>query len=308
MKIIKILKESRQKKAFVFGMGGGGDIVSTIPIANFLRLFDFKIVYGGVIWDRLVVDPKPGPRAIEELENIQRFNEVIAFVDETTKTHYGVKPNLARAAKLLGKVVALDITKGVKKLSKGLEEFIQKEKIGVVVGVDAGGDSLAVGYESGVRSPLADGVSVAVLEEIDGIVSVVGIGGDGELKFEELMLNISELIRRNGFLGCSSLTSEDCEDMLKLSENVITEASRIPLMALSGEFGIRKIRKGRTVLITPISALVFYFKASKVFEMNETARLIKDCRDLEEANSILNKNGIITELDYERLVSDIKIT
>ncbi|MEM2727065.1 MAG: DUF1152 domain-containing protein [Archaeoglobaceae archaeon] len=308
MELIRMLKECKHKKAFVFGMGGGGDIVSTIPVANFLKLFEFEVIHGGVLWDRLIVDPKPGPRALEELENTEKFNEVITLVKETTMTKYGVKPNLARSAKHLGEVFALDITKGVKKLARGLEEFINEKQIGITIGVDAGGDALAVGYESGVRSPLADAVSVAVLSEINGLVSVVGIGSDGELKFEELMLNIAEIYKSNGFLGCSSVTTEDSREMLKLCEDVVTEASRIPIMAHQGDLGLKKIRKGRTVLITPISALIFYFRAKEVFEINETARLIQDCENLEEANRILNKNGITTELDYERLVSDVKIT
>lgn len=308
MDLIKILKEKDPKRAFVFGMGGGGDIVSTIPVANFLKLFEFEVIHGGVLWDRLIIDPKPGPRAIEELENMEKLNEVLAFVNENTRTNYGVKPNLARSAKYLGKVVALDITKGVKKLGRGLEEFILENRIGLVIGVDAGGDAIAIGYESGVRSPLADALSVAVLNEIGGIVAVSGIGGDGELKFEELMLNISGLFRNGGFLGCSSITAEDCTEMLKLCEEVLTEASKIPIMAYNGELGLKKIRKGRTVLITPLSALIFYFKADEVFEINETARLIRDAKNLEEANRILNKNGITTELDYERSVSNIEIT
>lgn len=308
MELIRILKECKQKRAFVFGMGGGGDIVSTIPVANFLRLFDFDVIRGGVLWDRLIVDPKPGPRAIQELKNAEKFNEVIALVKETTMTNYGVKPNLARAAKQLGEVFALDITKGVKKLAMGLEEFINEKKIGITIGVDVGGDALAVGYESGVRSPLADAVSVAVLNELNGFVSVVGLGSDGELKFEELMLNIAEIYKNSGFLGCSAITEEDCMQMLSVCEDVVTEASKIPIIAFKGDFGLKKIRKGRTVLVTPISALIFYFRAKSVFEINETAKLIRDCGNLEEANKILNKNGIITELDYEKSVSNFEIT
>ncbi|MCS7129794.1 MAG: DUF1152 domain-containing protein [Archaeoglobaceae archaeon] len=308
MDIIKILKEKKPKRALVFGMGGGGDIVSTIPVANFLKLFDFDVIHGGVLWDRLVIDPKPGPRAIEELENVEKINDVLAFLNEKTRTNYGVKPNLARSAKYLGKVVALDITKGVRKLKKGLDDFASENKISLLIGVDAGGDAIAVGYESGVRSPLADALSLAVLSELNGIVAIVGIGGDGELKLEELTLNIAELFKNDGFLGCSSITTEDCREMLMLCEEVVTEASKIPIIAKKGEVGLRKIRRGRTVLITPFSALIFYFKAKKVFEINETAKLIVEAENLEKANRILNKNGIITELDYERSVSNVEIT
>ncbi|MEM2572480.1 MAG: DUF1152 domain-containing protein, partial [Archaeoglobaceae archaeon] len=65
----------------------------------------------------------------------------------------------------------------------------------------------------------------------------------------------------------------------------------------------KKIRKGRTVLITPLSALVLYFKAKAVMEVNESAKLVLNANSIEAANQILNKNGIITELDYEKTVS-----
>jgi len=307
MEIIRILKDCNVKKALVFGMGGGGDIVSTVPVANFLKLFEFRVIHGGVLWDRLIVDPVPGPRALEELENVRRFSEVIGVVDEDTRTNYGVIPNLARAAKYLGEVIALDITKGTKKLVSGMKEFMEENEIGMLLGVDAGGDSLAVGYESGLRSPLADAISVALLKELDGIVAVAGIGSDGELKFEELMLNMAEILKMGGFLGCSSLTEDDCREMVEMCNYVVTEASKIPIMAYSGELGLKRIRKGRTVLITPISALIFYFKARSVFEINEAAKLVTNCESIGEANAVLNKNGITTELDYERSVSDIKV-
>ncbi|MEM4504166.1 MAG: DUF1152 domain-containing protein, partial [Archaeoglobaceae archaeon] len=303
MELIKLIKACRKKKAFVFGIGGGGDIVSTIPVANFLRLFDFEVIHGGVMWDRLILDPKPGPRSVEELLNAEKFAETIAIIGEETRTFDGIRPNLARSAKFFGKVVGLDITKGVRKLQRDLEEFIETERIGLLVGVDAGGDAISVGYESGVRSPLADAMSVALLSELEGLVAVTGFGSDGELKIEELMLNISEIMRIHGFLGCSSLSDKDCAEMERVCELVVTEASKIPILAYRGEFGLKKIRKGRTVLITPLSALVLYFKAKAVMEVNESAKLVLNANSIEAANQILNKNGIITELDYEKAVS-----
>lgn len=303
MELIRLLKSCEKKKALVFGIGGGGDIVSTIPVANFLKLFDFEVIHGGVMWDRLILDPKPGPRSVEDLLNAEKFAETIAIISEETRTFDGIKPNLARSARFFGRVVGLDITKGVRRLRRDLEKFIETEHIGLLIGVDAGGDAISVGYESGVRSPLADAMSVALLSELDGLVAVTGFGSDGELKLEEIMLNVSEIMRINGFLGCSSLSGEDCAEMERICKEVVTEASKIPILAYRGELGLKKIRKGRTVLITPISALVLYFRAKAVMEVNESARLVLNAEDIESANRILNKNGIITELDYERAIS-----
>ena len=291
------------EKVLVFGIGGGGDIVSTIPVANFLRRFGVEVLHGSVVWDRIIIDPKPGPRSLDELENVEIVNDVVAFAHPETRTKYGVEPNVARAAKHFGSVVALDITKGAKRLAEGLRDFASQHNISLIIGVDAGGDAISIGFESGVKSPLSDAICVAALKDVEGVVAVFGFGSDGELRLEELMLNISELFRLNGFLGCSAMSRKAYEEMKEITRFVVTEASSIPLMAYEGEFGVKKIRKSRTVVITPLCTLTFYFKARSVFEINQAARMIEKAKNVDEANKLLNKAGILTELDYERAVS-----
>ncbi len=291
------------EKALVFGVGGGGDIVSTIPVANLLRRFGIRVYHGSVVWDRIVLDPKPGPRSLEELENIEIVNDTVAFANSKTITSYGITPNVARAAALLGRTVAIDISKGVARLSDGLKDFAEREGISLIVGVDAGGDAISVGFESGVKSPLADAVCVAALKNVGGVVAVFGFGSDGELRLEELMLNMSEIMKLGGFLGCTSMSRQDYEQMKEITKYVVTEASSIPLMAFEGEFGVKKIRRSRTVVITPLCTLTFYFRAESVFEINQAAKIVERAANIEEANILLNRAGVLTELDYERAVS-----
>ncbi|HDN74032.1 hypothetical protein DRP04_01495 [Archaeoglobales archaeon] len=301
MEIMDNLKDVR--RALVFGIGGGGDIASTIPVANFLKKFGIDVLYGSVVWDRLVVDPKPGPRSLDELEEIEKINDLIGFAFPKTRTKYGIKPNVARAAEHFGKVVAIDITKGPKSLANALRNFSEKLDVSLFVGVDAGGDAISVGFESGVKSPLSDATCVSALKDVNGIVAVFGFGSDGELRFEELLLNISEIIKMDGFLGCTSMSKNDYKEMKEITKFVVTEASSIPIMAFEGEFGVKKIRKSRTVLISPLCILTFYFKAESVFKINQAARIIEEAKNLEEANRLLNRNGILTELDFERAIT-----
>ncbi len=303
MEIIELLKSLKPKKAIAFGIGGGGDIVSTIPVANFLGHFGFETIHGSVVWDRIVLDPKPGPRSLEELVGIEVVNETVAIADARTRTVDGVVPNIARASKHLGKVVALDLTKGVGKLAEGLKDFAEREKISLIVGVDAGGDAISIGFESGVRSPLADAICVAALKEAGGIVAVTGFGSDGELRFEELLLNISRIMKGGHFLGCSAMSRRDYEKMRSVVEDVTTEASMIPLRAFEGEIGVRRLRKGRSALITPLSTLIFYFKAEGVYEINQAAKIVEKAASFEEANALLHLEGILTEYDFERAVA-----
>ena len=311
MEILKIIKQCKNKKALLFGIGGGGDIVGCVSTANLLKEFDFKVFYGSIVWDRIVVDPKPGPRAIEELENVEVINSTVAFANKDTKTYYGVKPTVARAANVFGSVVALDITKGPKKLVDGILKFTKQYEIDLIIGMDSGGDSLCIGFESGVRSPLADSTCVATLSMLKSkikrsIIGVFGFGSDGELKVEELLQNMSLLMKNGGFYGCISLGQEDYKLMLELTKHVVTEASMLPLKAYEGRLGLEKMRDGRTVLVTPISTLTFYFDSDEVFKLNRLAREVIDAENIEKANEKLNKLGIFTELDYERLVSKFK--
>ncbi|MBO8181517.1 MAG: DUF1152 domain-containing protein [Archaeoglobus sp.] len=301
MDLIRFIKEKEPKKALVFGMGGGGDIVATIPTASLLKEFDFEVLHGSIVWDRYVVDPKPGPRAVEELENCVRVNETIAIANPETRAN-GVQLTVSKAAKHFGEVVCLDITKGAEKLAEGLEDFMGDE-ISVLIAVDSGGDVLAQGFESGVRSPLADSISLAAASKIENsIVGVFGFGSDGELRVEELLDRIAFQLKESGFLGCASMSREDFLLMKKLTEDITTEASSIPLKAFEGAFGMERIRLGRTVPVSPLSILTFYFKSSKLYENNILAKSIAKARDIEDARKKLNSLGIFTEMDYEFLV------
>ncbi len=60
MEIIEILKSLEPKKALAFGIGGGGDIVSTIPVANFLGHFGFETLHGSVFGTGLLLIRNPG--------------------------------------------------------------------------------------------------------------------------------------------------------------------------------------------------------------------------------------------------------
>jgi len=307
VEFVKIIKKCRSKKALIFGMGGGGDIVGTIPTASFLKEFGFKVYYGSIVWDRIVVDPKPGPRAIEELKNIEIINSTIAMANEDTKTLYGVKPTVARAAKIFGEVVALDITKGVNKLVEGIRDFVARFDVELIIGMDSGGDALCMGFESGIKSPLADSISVATLSKLENsVIGAFGFGSDGELRIEELLHNISILMKNKGFLGCIAFGGEEYNQMLELTKEVVTEASMLPLKAFEGILGLEKMRDGRTVIVSPLSTLTFYFDSKKVLELNALAKEVVDAENIDEANKKLNRLGIFTEYDYERAVSRFK--
>lgn len=52
-------------RALVFGAGCCGDVVSAVPTARLLEGHGVDVVLGGVAWERVVVDPRPGPRRFD---------------------------------------------------------------------------------------------------------------------------------------------------------------------------------------------------------------------------------------------------
>ena len=80
----EILKGS--KKALLIGIGGGGDIVGTVPTSELLQMFGIECLYGGIAWERSVFDPEPGPRTFEETKNVRKLNEVVWYANPDSTT------------------------------------------------------------------------------------------------------------------------------------------------------------------------------------------------------------------------------
>ena len=47
----------------MLGIGGGGDVVGALAVARRCEELGTPFVVGGVAWERLPIDPKPGPAA-----------------------------------------------------------------------------------------------------------------------------------------------------------------------------------------------------------------------------------------------------
>src|SRR3954463_13217140 len=61
---------SSSRRPLVIGIGGGGDVVGALATAEAARLYHgAQPVVGGVPWERRPIDPVPGPRGLEEIED-----------------------------------------------------------------------------------------------------------------------------------------------------------------------------------------------------------------------------------------------
>ncbi|MBB5252904.1 DUF1152 domain-containing protein [Sulfurisphaera ohwakuensis] len=296
--------------AFVFGLGGGGDVASTYIVMKYLSLKNISSIVGAVTWERYVEDPLPGPICKEDMKNIVMINDVITEVNQSS---YAIRNGLAVIPQLVRFLKAMKIDKGYsicikygpKSIAEGIADLASRLNTNFIIGVDAGGDVLAKGCEETLGSPLIDFLMLASLVELENmgfnvLLATIGAGSDGELEQEYILKRISEIARNEGLIDIKGIDKDMERDLEIILSNVNTEASRIPLEAFKGLYGEIPIRNGtRRVKVSPVSSIMFFLDPKKVAYTSPLYDIVKNSSSLDDANRKLNEVGIYTEYNFE---------
>ncbi|HZO59810.1 MAG TPA: DUF1152 domain-containing protein [Solirubrobacterales bacterium] len=299
-------------RALVLGIGGGGDVVGALAPAELCRALGTAPVLGGVTWERLPIDPKPGPRSAAEILDGTEIAPGVLLADRQTRTQDGAVFAESRMAEHLGEqTVLVDPGLGPARIAASLEQAAAELGIDLFVFVDVGGDVLGAGSEPGLASPLCDAVMLAagVLLERAGasiVGAIFGPGCDGELTIEELLGRLALLAGAGGLYAIEGLTPEAVDQVERAAAAIPTEASAQAVRCARGEVGVATIRGGRrTVHLTPLGAATVYFDPEIALESAAPlARAVLDAPDLLAAQETLHALGIRTELEYERTAGD----
>ena len=296
-------------------MGGGGDIVGALALTALLEQLNTEWVLGGVAWERSPIDPRPGPRSLDEIDGGTPCGSSAVLTDGSAKSSDGVEFAESRMARHLGRpTLLLDITRGPGSVARGLAEAAAELECDLIVLLDVGGDVLAHGDEPGLASPLCDAIMLAAGVMVarraagddgwDGevIAAVYGPGCDGELTPAEVLERIGQLGGAGALLGAWALTPEACELVTSAAEHVPTEASVQAVRCARGERGQAPIRSGRRMVeLTPLGALTFFFDPLEAVKAAvPLATAVAPAGSLEQANEALAGMGVGTELDLER--------
>ena len=289
------------------GIGGGGDVVGALATARFASTYGAEAVVGGLTWERRPIDPEPGPRRLDEIAGAEVLNEAVALAGPETVTAAGGIPFAeSHMARHLGeRTVLVDPNPGPARVAAGLEDAARRLGCDVLALIDVGGDALAHGDEPGLASPLADAVLLAAARHLRGDVRVIGgvfgAGCDGELTPAEVLDRIGEVASHGGWLGAHALSPADADALEAAIAEVPTEASAMAVRCARGARGRTTIRRGRReVELSPVGGLTFY--VDPLIAMQTAARLadaVADAESLEDANAILHRLGVRSELDYE---------
>ena len=298
------------RRPLVIGVGGGGDVVGAMATAESCRLVHgASPVVGGVTWERRPIDPRSGPRTAAAVEGARVLSgPVLAAGPETRVRQDGTRFAESHMARHLGEeVVLVDPNPGPAEVAAGLMGAMEALGADLLVAVDVGGDALAHGSEPGLASPLCDAVMLSAADRLAAagvpvLGGVFGVGCDGELVPEETLERLGEVAAAGGLAGMRGLTEPVAARLEEAMREVPTEASAQAVRAFRGERGRTAIREGRRIVhLSPIAAATFYFDvAVAVRTAARLAAAVRDARDLEDANDILNGLGTRTELDAER--------
>lgn len=295
------------ERVLAVGIGGGGDVVGALAVAELAASLGTPTVVGGLTWERLPVDPLPGPRRIDELRGAQRLNDATALAGPDTTGPGGFHFAESHVARHLGEpTLLLDPNGGPAAIARGLAGAARELDCDLVVLVDVGGDVLGHGDEAGLASPLADAVCLAATPALADagvatLLAVFGAGCDGELTPGEVHERVAEVAAAGGQLGAWGPGRDALTRLEAAAANVPTEASAMALRCARGETGETTIRDGRrTVLLTPSGGLLIGLDPLVTLaSAARCAALVRGAASLAEANTILLARGISTELAFE---------
>jgi hypothetical protein len=281
--------------------------VGALAAAELARARGAAAFVGGTTWERSAIDPRPGPRLLDEVVEAERLGPSVALAGAATRTEDGVRFAEARLAEAIGEaVVLLDPNGGPPAVAEGIATAARRLDCDLVVLVDVGGDVLAHGDEPGLGSPLCDAVCLAAAPALAArgplALGVFGAGCDGELRPAEVLARVAEVAGAGGLLGAWGLTPEAAARLEAAVVAVPTEASAQALACARGAIGEVPIREGRRVVErSPVGAVTFFVDPLVALQSAaRLARAVGGATSLEDANERLHAAGVQTELDWER--------
>ena len=283
-------------------------MVGALAVARLCESLGTPFTLGGIAWERLPIDPHPGPRPVAQIQDGRPLGEAAVLAGPRTATPEGVAFSEARMAAHLGtETLLVDVTGGTVGAAAGIAAAVEELGCDLLVCVDVGGDVLARGDEPGLASPLCDAVMVAaalrLAPRIRPLLAVIGPGCDGELTADEVLARVAELARAGAWLGTWGLTPEIAAELEAAAHRGADRGkpSGRPLRPRGGGRPPASAADAGSVELGPVGALTFVFDpVAAPSEALPLAHAVAEAASIEEGRAALAARGVHTELDYER--------
>lgn len=276
--------------------GGGGDALAAAIVHRALG-HQAPAVIATYAWDRLAVDPRPGPRGVADFARLRRLGRHVYAIRKGSRPRPPSRSTLPRlAGDLADTLVLLDPGGGAVGVADQLAEMATLAGTETVDVLDVGGDVVAQGDEPGLLSPLADGLALAAVDRLalPATVLVAGPGLDGEL-------SEAEVLAVTGPEPAVVLSDADVTPFRAVFTWHPSEVTALLVAAARGLRGLVEIRDaGLGVELTDASAGVYAVPLPDVMAVNRLAAAIGATESLAEVEAITRRMFGTTEIDRER--------
>ncbi|WP_079087338.1 DUF1152 domain-containing protein [Streptomyces scabiei] len=280
----------------IVAAGGGGDAVAAAMLHAALYGDEDQAVILTYAWDRLLIDPVPGPRGPDNFTGLQQLTPAVWAVPAEARPIAPAGSTLPQLAAELPHTFALiDPRHGVEGITRQLEELVSHLSPESIDLLDVGGDILARGDEPTLKSPLADAVTLAACCQVNAPIRllVAGPGLDGELPLDELRGMLGPLVH--------TLTAKDVEPVSPVLEWHPSEATGMLAATARGVRGTCEMRDaGLPVPLDEEGPTVHEVDLDDALSRNQLARAIATTATLDEVEAHSREICGYSEIDYER--------
>ncbi|MFJ3582883.1 DUF1152 domain-containing protein [Streptomyces sp. NPDC090127] len=283
-------------KRLLIAAGGGGDAITAALVHAALHGADAPALVLTYAWERLVVDPVPGPRGAADFTDLASPTPGLALVTPRTAPKAPVGSLLPRLAAHLRPTLGLldpyDGTVGLARQIEAAARWCEADRIELV---DVGGDIVARGDEPTLRSPLGDALALAACAAtgITTSVYVAGPGLDNEVPLSDLMPRLGP--------PAFALTPEDTDGVLGVFDWHPSEAGAMLVAAARGVRGVCGTRDApRPVLLDDTARQVHRLTCEEALRLSPLAGALDLCPSLEAAEKASTAICGFSEVARER--------
>ncbi|MGW0838442.1 DUF1152 domain-containing protein [Streptomyces prunicolor] len=280
----------------IVAAGGGGDAVAAAMLDAALYGTEDPAVILTYAWDRLLIDPLPGPRAPSDFTHLEPLTRHVWSVPPEARPIAPAGSTLLRLAAELPHTFALiDPYNGTQGLVRQLEDLVSHLEPTSIDLLDVGGDILARGDEPTLKSPLADALTLAACCQVNAPVRllIAGPGLDGELPVAEVENLLGPLVH--------TVTAKDAEPIDSVLEWHPSEATGMLAATARGVRGVCEVRDaGLPIPLTDSSPTVHEVDLEATLSRNRLAKAILSTTTLAEAETHSREICGHSEIDYER--------
>ena len=285
--------------------GGGGDAITCAALSGPLGLSGPSVILT-FSWERLMIDPLPGPRSAADFDGLSELSAGLFELTSRSAARPPAGSSLPRlAAELSSRIFLLDPSRGAIGMAEQIGAAARAFGAADLVVVDVGGDSLAVGGEPGLRSPLADQLAIAAClrSELPARLLVAGPAIDGELDTATVTARLKELHADR----LTDLTAEDLAPVRNVFRWHPSEASGLLAAAAEGRRGYVEVRDaGDQVPLTDDTAGLHVVELDDLAQTG-LATAITETDSLSAAEAKIDELTGISEIRYETAKANRRI-